>query len=518
LFQLYAIIIVGIAHAADRGYEIRFLDRDQLTPAVAAVATLAPIACALAAQWLLVCWARRRLARRAGPGPILICERALTLVQWTILAAFAAGNLTFGAHRWIQVFFGGDVILADLVLTITPPLIGLWMSWLIHYPVVRRLRDALAFRSLDDGVTPRPAPGRFRYALVQMRLHVLFLLLPLLLIVTWSEVVERWIVSESDAGALMSEALILSGAFAVFTIAPVIARVVLELRRLPDGPVRADLLRICHDHRVHVRDVLLWDTGGMMINGGVMGILGRLRYVMLTDALLERMQREQVHAVMAHEIGHVRRHHIPWMIGALMAAILVPSFAADLALRFLHEQRLLTASPPWWLEAACMVGILSSAFFAFGWVSRRFERQADAFAAQHLSGLREARGAADQGEVITAEAASAMQSALELVSRHSGVDPERRSWRHGSIRWRQVNLRCLIDQPLRGLPIDRTVRRIKLGVGIVLLALLPFVVRDIVAMSRERQASEEWRARWPETSDDWRRLWHENGRWQAPVD
>jgi Zn-dependent protease with chaperone function len=371
------------------------------------------------------------------------------------------------------------------------------------------MRDAIALRAIDEGVPLRPAQGRFRYALLQMRLHVLFLLIPLLLIVTWSETVELWFdgAGVDPTEALLSEAATLMGAVTVFAVAPVIARLVLELRTMPSGQVRDDLLEICRGHKVNVRDVLLWETDGAMINGAVMGILGRLRYVMLTDALLESMRREQVHAVMAHEIGHVRRHHIPWLIAALMTAILLPSFVADWIMRIAVASGWLHGPPAWWMDAGGMFAILGVAFVTFGWISRRFERQADAFAVQHLSGLREARGEQDQGSEITPVAAVAMTSALEVVSTLNGVDPERRSWRHGSIRWRQENLASLVGRPLRRLPIDRTVRSIKVAVAVVLLALLPFIIQDVIMMSQQRpptpiNSRAELRRAW----EEWRRM------------
>jgi len=509
VFQLYAIIIVGIAHAADRGYLLDAFPREWLTPEISAAAAIAPILLALLGQWLVVCVAASRLARRRGARWIVAAERALLGAQWIILISYAGSVLACGWHRWVQVFFGGDVILADLIITITPPLLGLWLTWIIHYPIVRRLRDAIALRALDEGVPLRPVQGRLRYALLQMRLHVLFLLIPLLLIVTWSEIVELWFdgAGVDPTEALLSEAATLAGAVIVFAVAPVIARLVLELRTMPSGQVRDDLLQICRDHKVNVRDVLLWETDGAMINGAVMGILGRLRYVMLTDALLESMRREQVHAVMAHEIGHVRRHHIPWLIAALMSAILLPSFVADWTMRIAIASDWLHGPPAWWMDAGGMFAILGVAFVMFGWISRRFERQADAFAVQHLSGLREARGEQDEGSEITPDAAAAMTTALELVGTLNAVDPERRSWRHGSIRWRQRNLVSLVGRPLRRLPIDRTVQWIKAAVAVVLLVLLPFIIQDVIMMSQQQPPTPtDTRAELRRAWEEWRRM------------
>ena len=41
-----------------------------------------------------------------------------------------------------------------------------------------------------------------------------------------------------------------------------------------------------------------------------MGILPGLRYILLTPALIETMSREELEAVIAHEIGHVKKYHL----------------------------------------------------------------------------------------------------------------------------------------------------------------------------------------------------------------
>ena len=61
-----------------------------------------------------------------------------------------------------------------------------------------------------------------------------------------------------------------------------------------------------------------------------------------------------------------------------------------------------------------------------------------------------------------------------------GADPHRRSWRHGSIAWRQAYLLTLIGRPLDALPIDRLIRRTKVAVAVILL----LGVGAVVALER----------------------------------
>ena len=62
------------------------------------------------------------------------------------------------------------------------------------------------------------------------------------------------------------------------------------------------------------RDILVWRTHSNMGNAAVMGILPHMRYVLLSDLLLETMTDEQIEAVFAHEMGHVVHRHMAWFV------------------------------------------------------------------------------------------------------------------------------------------------------------------------------------------------------------
>ena len=132
---------------------------------------------------------------------------------------------------------------------------------------------------------------------------------------------------------------------------------------------------------------------------------------------------------------------------------------------------------PAWADAVSVPVSAVLALAVFGFVSRRFERQADAFAVAHLSRA-EQLGADGDGEPrVTPTAVESMCSALEAVAQLNNVDPERRSWRHGSIRWRQQALVALLGCPLARLPIDRQVRMINAAsAAIVVLVAAATVV------------------------------------------
>lgn len=118
---------------------------------------------------------------------------------------------------------------------------------------------------------------------------------------------------------------------------------------------------------------------------------GRFRRIVLFDTLIAQLTPEELEAVLAHEIGHYRRGHIPKMI-AMSAVSLLLGFAV---LAWL-------AASPWFNTAFGFPAYaLAPSFLLFGllsglvtfWFSplthllmRRYEYQADAFARDAMGG------------------------------------------------------------------------------------------------------------------------------------
>jgi STE24 endopeptidase len=227
---------------------------------------------------------------------------------------------------------------------------------------------------------------------------------------------------------------------------------------------------MCRRYRVRVQGPLLWRTHGSMINGAILGIVWPFRYMLLTDALLERLTAEQVEGVMAHEIAHIRRRHLIWLGVCVLSSVLVISWVLNALTGTLQAVHL---SPAWMSLMMSVTGLVGAGVI-FGVVSRRFEWQADAFAVQHLSRTLPVDPPAD---LISAPAVKVMCSALQAVAELNGIDPEQFTWRHGSVRERQRRLGKLVRTSLEALPIDRQVLWIKVAAVVGMVgSILPFVI------------------------------------------
>ncbi len=91
---------------------------------------------------------------------------------------------------------------------------------------------------------------------------------------------------------------------------PVGARRIWKTRPLARGPLRERLEATARRLSFRCRDLLVWDTAGLVANAAIVGFLPRWRYVVLTDALLGVLRPGEVEAVFGHEAGHAKRRHV----------------------------------------------------------------------------------------------------------------------------------------------------------------------------------------------------------------
>ena len=389
-------------------------------------------------------------------------NRIRSVAMWMVLLNYMVAVLMLDWLAVVRAVTADWLLLGELLVMLTP-IIGcvcLWWSW---YPIERRMHEAALLHRLDRGLPIHLPPERGPYVSTQLRVHVLMMLVPMLLILAASDVIEHLLLDEGKGTSVdlsVTAGLTFAVALVIFLVSPWLARFVLGLRPMPAGEVRTDLQAICDRHGVSVRDIMLWRTRGTMVNAAVVGLVPWIRYVLLTDALLEQISRPQVLAVMAHEVGHVRCRHMPTMLLVLLALVVVAELLVQSMLWLVPD---LFAADDAIGALAQLASSLVLIVIGFGWVSRRIERQADTFAVRDRSMLQ-----ADDGRA-TADAVDAMAGALESIAALHGIEPGRRSWRHGAIAWRCGYLRSLEGRPVTNLPIDRTILVIQIASVLVLL-------------------------------------------------
>jgi STE24 endopeptidase len=118
---------------------------------------------------------------------------------------------------------------------------------------------------------------------------------------------------------------------------------------------------------------------------------GRFRRIVLFDTLISQLTPEELEAVLAHEIGHYRRGHIPKML-AISAVMMLAGFATIAWLAASPWFNLAFGFPPGELAPAFLLFGLLSGLVTFWFspltnlLSRKHEYEADAFARNAVGG------------------------------------------------------------------------------------------------------------------------------------
>ena len=119
----------------------------------------------------------------------------------------------------------------------------------------------------------------------------------------------------------------------IMTVSPLFIRLAWPTRSLPAGPLRRRLTRISERVGFRFTDVLVWDTGNMVVNACVTGTLPGFRYVLLTDALIESLTPHEIAAVFGHEIGHIAHRHLLYFGFFFMGSLGLLSVLGDMIAR-----------------------------------------------------------------------------------------------------------------------------------------------------------------------------------------
>ncbi len=396
-------------------------------------------------------WARRLRLR-----PLLTAAVPLWLV------AGHGAVLALGYGRWVMESLAlGPLPLVGELLVLVPFTVALLIHWAIEYPFHQRFRRAVAVHLAAEPVIW----SRGQYLGYQCRHHLLFIAAPVSLIVLLhglGELTLLPVLPDSELGAAVYGGSMAGSALLVFLVAPLLIVRIWRTRRLEDGPLRSDLERLCRRLKLRYRDILVWRTGGVVANAAVLGLVAPVRYVLLSDGMLDNLPPRAVRAIFAHEAGHIAFHHILYaFLFTIATAVLCQAgafAAADLA-----------GWDAWTTDLVALATVVVAWAAGFGWVSRRFERQSDVTAAC----------LADEGDSdddITHDGAAVFAQALERIALLNGIPPRRRNWRHGSIADRVAHILWLGGTGGTRRPINRLVRRIKASIWALLAAAAVAVI------------------------------------------
>jgi STE24 endopeptidase len=427
----------------------------------------------------------------------------------TVLSLLVYGGIIHwvGWSRVVRTNWGLDnyILLDDLVVFLPYVLIQLFVWWGLFF----------AERAFQVRTGSGSAGGLGRYLVLRSRQSIGLILPVVLLYVVRRDVLTRlWPTWDQSALAVPAEIAILSSL--VLMASPLFVRLAWPTRPLPPGALRRRLERAAERVGFRFTDVLVWDTGHSMLNACVTGVLPGFRYVLLTDALIESMSPLEVAAVFGHEIGHVAHRHLLYFGFFFAGSLGILTLMADgvaVSEAWISQAPWVAASEAW-LTKASWIAPISPEFLSqsiqdsillvflglyfwlvFGHLSRRFERQADVFGSKIVScNLPECPPHLDVDSDLLSNPVRNVEpsicpmgirifsEALSNVAEWNGMEPSRRSWRHGSIASRISFLAQLERNPREEPRFQRNVRRLRVSLGILLaMAIAIAAVRQVVS-------------------------------------
>jgi Zn-dependent protease with chaperone function len=385
-------------------------------PILAACLLAAPVTAFAVSAWLV------RGIARDFPSHSQWIDRYEWLQKLAMGIWLGAIAIAFCGYHWPMVVraSGGWTawpMAADLA-AVAPVLGTLFLIWTAFWFVERSL-----------------CPSRLSlttYLLSQTRHFLLLPLLPVLAVLAGRELLEWWSpnVSSSGIGQLLQG----GGVLALLVLAPLVVRRIWSTAPLQTGELRDRLLAACAANGCRLNDILLWDTSGRMANAAILGFMPGMRYLLVTDVLLDTLSPKELELVLCHEATHVGRRHLLLRIGVLVLPLWLWFWSERLAPGMEANVTALLASVSLGGYANLMLLAVAAgyAILAIGWVSHRVEFEADL-------GVLPGKGLSEERESNAA-------SFSEVLCRITG-DVHHSSWMHPSVHNRIAFLEACARDP-----------------------------------------------------------------------
>jgi len=354
--------------------------------------------------------------------------------------------------NWAQLVrynWGLDrVVLLRDVLVFLPVWLPWVLSWAAFYEVERSVQ-----RTLCPAADSAARYARVRFAWSQTRQGLGLILIPVLALLAVEELVGLWTPDWLRGGHRwwLHLALLL----AIVIAFPAFLKRLWDTTPMADSLLRGRLWETSFEFGIGCREFRVWNTDYRILNAAVAGFVPAMRYVFFTDALLKHLDDGHVEAVLLHELGHVRRHHLPlrmlllglplWFFVCfhlLAPRVIDPLLGGDLSM----WQAGLPPLAAIWLPVALTIYAMGT----LAWYSRWLEFDADLC-------------------VLEQRKTVPFIGALYELARLSGKPTRHRSWLHPSV---DERVRRLLLAEARPDHIVHFRRRLDCVAGALLLAWL----------------------------------------------
>jgi Zn-dependent protease with chaperone function len=372
--------------------------------------------------WIILCHVAARICavqvKRDQLEPLtaaLWMERQLSLFRWLGLGVVALCLAGFGLARCLDAVpvLGGSMLLQALVLLAPGMAItfGTWSAEHVYGAMV--------------GYTDKSF-RQYRRSLWQIfRGNVAWLIVPVLVLLGFSDLIGLLPLDETIAGAVTAVAILLFVPLGL----PWMVRHLFKTQRL-DSVTERWVTELMNSVGLLRTRAVRWDTNGQAFNALVAGFVPPLRTLLMSDRLLDELPREQVAMVVLHEAAHLRRRHVP-----LRMLSVLPAWGAGALLSRLAGDH------SWAMAAGSVVGIVLT-MVILRWVAYRTEFDADVQACRMAARI---AGNLPGVPATYEQAADALSAALMRVT-FDHPESRKATWLHPGVadrvdwmrRWRTI--------------------------------------------------------------------------------
>lgn len=306
-----------------------------------------------------------RLQKKIGKETIIL------IANLVLLLFFSLFYFLIGSHRLILTTFNPFGISVFSLFSLALYFIGLWIC---HYSIER--------------MKEKP-----KKALNNAWLSVRFLLpfiIPFLLFTFLNDSSQLTAIHkvlndlENDHSSFMQMVLftVFNLLFIILTIIllPPLAVLIWGCPKLSHPSLNSQLDDLCKKASFKHGGFRVWKIMNQTMTAAIVGVLGKLRYILFTEKLLNEVPDRCLTAILAHEIGHSYHKHLffyPFILMGMVVAVSLAPFLIDFP--FFQLGGLEQDSPILSFFSFLIFALTIALYFrfVFGYFSRIFERQAD---------------------------------------------------------------------------------------------------------------------------------------------